>query len=187
MKAGVNACDIANALIEMIYDYNHATTTAFTTITPYFDSPLEDGTLPEIPKQYFKLSKLDKVDIENKVVRITVNSPPIGNCGDGASVNGKAARVLSELYGIQSPSFRCSAHAADGTLIRLARSEMCVEEVKSLYNCMKPVVKHFQHSSKSKECLDSAMAMLDLSPIHLMSWCATRMAHFIEACMCLNG
>ena len=32
MKAGINACDIANALIEMIFGYNRATTTAFTTI-----------------------------------------------------------------------------------------------------------------------------------------------------------
>ena len=58
---------------------------------------------------------------------------------------------------------------------------MCVEEVKSLYTCMKPVVKHFQQRSKSKERLDSAMAML-----HLMSWCATCMAHFIEACVLMD-
>ena len=36
-------------------------------------------------------------------------------------------------YGFTIPSLRCSSHACDGTLKRLARSKtMCVDEVKEL-------------------------------------------------------
>ena len=56
-------------------------------------------------------------------------------------------------------------------------------EVKTLYESLKPVVKHFKFGSKSKELLDNCMAAPEMSHgIHLMTWCATRMAHFLEAC-----
>ena len=52
----------------------------------------------------------------------------VGNRGDEISINTKAARVMKELYGIESPGFRCAAHTADGSLKRTAKSEtMCVE------------------------------------------------------------
>ena len=82
------------------------------------------------------------------------------------------------------PDFRRSAHAADGTLKRLARSEtMCVDQVKSLYEALRSVAKHFQSSVKSKEKLDEAMQMLEMRKgVHLISWYATSMAHFLTAC-----
>ena len=77
---------------------------------------------------------------------------PIANCGDGVSVNVKAARVGAELYGLLCPDFCCSAHSVDSCWKQIARSEtMSVNEVKTLYESLKPVVKPFNLSSKSKE------------------------------------
>ena len=60
---------------------------------------------------------------------------------------------------------------------------MSVSEVKTLYESLKPVVKHFKFSSKSEKLLDNCMTALEMSHgIHLMAWCATRMTHFLEAC-----
>ena len=109
---------------------------------------------------------------------------PITNCGDGISVNVTAARVGAKLYGLLCPDFCCSAHSTDGCWKQIACSEtMSVNEVKTLYESLKTVVKHFKFSSKSKELLDNCMAALEMSHgIHLMTWCATRMAHFLKAC-----
>ena len=91
------------------------------------------------------------------------------------------------LIGIPSPSFRCASHTSDGTLKRLARSKtMSVPEVVELYESMRPVVKHFSYSVKDKELLDCAMEILDMTPFHLLSWCGTRMAHFLDASVQTN-
>ena len=135
----------------------------------------------EIPV-YFKLGVIKEIDKNCKEIHIAMSDRlPIANCGDGVSVNVKAARVGAELYGLLCPDFRCSAHSVDGCWKRIARSEtMSVNEVKTLYESLKPVVKHFKFSSKSKELLDNCMAALEISHgIHLMTWCATRMAHFL--------
>ena len=63
---------------------------------------------------------------------------------------------------------------------------MSVEQVKTLYGCFKTVVKHFATSCKSKELLDEAIKMHELKEIHLLSWCSTRMTHFLTACVSFN-
>ena len=63
---------------------------------------------------------------------------------------------------------------------------MCVEEVKTLYSTLRTVIKHFELSVKNKEKLDECMEILGMTPIHLLSWCSTRMAHFLEACVRFN-
>ena len=56
------------------------------------------------PPDYFKLGSVKDVNHESKTIKISVhNSMPIGNCGDGVAVNNKAARILCELYGFESP------------------------------------------------------------------------------------
>ena len=89
---------------------------------------------------------------------------------------------MNKLYGIIAPDFRCSAHAVDGSPKRIAKSEtMSIDEVKSLYN------KHFSFSVKNKEQLVQAIGMLKMRKgVHLISWYATRMAHFITACVKAN-
>ena len=64
----------------------------------------------------------------------------------------------------------------------MARSKtMCVDEMFELYESMSPVVKHFSYSVKNRETLDRAMELLEMTPLHLLSWCGTRMAHFLDA------
>lgn len=59
--------------------------------------------------------------------------------------------------------------------------------MKTLYDNLKSVVKHFKFSGKSKELLDASMAMMEMGKgIHLVTWCATRMAHFLVACKKFN-
>ena len=79
--------------------------------------------------------------------------------------------------------FRCASHSADGTLKRLAKSQtMSVEKVTLLYTTLRSVTKHFEMSPKSKEILDKCFEILDMSSISVISWCGTRMAHFLDAC-----
>ena len=90
--------------------------------------------------------------------------------------------VLSCMACLLCPDFRCSAHSVDGCWKQIARSEtMSVNEVKTLHESLKPVVKHFKFSSKSKELLDNCMAALEMChSIYLMIWRATRMTHFLK-------
>ena len=113
------------------------------------------------------------------------DSLPIANIGDGVGVNIKAARVMAVLYGFLTPDYRCFAHSIDGCWKRIARSEtMCVYmQSKNLYDSLKVVVKHFKNSGKSLELLNKSIELLIMSKgVHLMNWCATRMAHFLVAC-----
>ena len=113
---------------------------------------------------------------------------PIANVGNGVGVNVKAARVASQLFGLSTPAIRCGSHSVDGCWKRIAKSEtMSFEAVKTLYTNLKTVVKHFKFSGKSKEILVSSMAKLEMNKgIHLVTWCATRMAHFLVACKRFN-
>ena len=82
-----------------------------------------------------------------------------------------------------SPDFWCSAHAASGSIKRLATSKsMNVPEVTTLYECLSMVIKHFESSIKNTETLDQYMEILEMTPLHLLSWCQIRMAHFLKSC-----
>ena len=71
-------------------------------------------------------------------------------------------------------AYRCSAHAADGTLKRLAMSKTInVDEVTTFCECIRTVIKHSQCSVKDKEICDTRLVILELREIHPMSWCAT--------------
>ena len=63
---------------------------------------------------------------------------------------------------------------------------MNVAEVSMLYEYLRTVVKHFKSSNKNKELLDKAMEILELQPLHLISWCQTKMRHFLKACKVFN-
>ena len=54
-----------------------------------------------------------------------------------------------------------------------------------LYESLKTVVSHFEMSNRS--LLVAAMEILEMTKgLHLISWCATRMAHFLQACLRFN-
>ena len=82
----------------------------------------------------------------------------------------KATRIMCDLHGIPTLSYRCAAHSSDGTLKRLVQSKiMCIVGIVELYESLSLVVKHFSYSFKNKEALSS-----------LLSWCNTQMAHFLD-------
>ena len=179
LKGSVDAHVLAEDLIHFISDYVKVDgiDSAWTSLTKHFDEDLVT------PPFYTKLGVLEEMNEDTKVITIRVTNMPVGNCGDGVFVNGKAARVMLELFGIWTISLRCSAHTADGSLKRIARSEtMCVKSVKTCYESLRSIVNHFTLSSQSKDLLDESLRMLELKPIHLLSWCNTRMAHFLDAC-----
>ena len=149
----------------------------------------EPNYIPPVAPRYFKIGELVNVDDNDKVVCIAVsNRFPVANIGDGVGVNIKAARVLRDLFGFTSPDFWCSAHAASGSIKRLATSKtMNVLEVTTLYECLKMVIKPFESSVKNKETLDQYMDILEMTPLHILSWCQTRMAHFLKSCRVFDG
>lgn len=51
-----------------------------------------------------------------------------------------------------------------------------------LYEALRTVILHFTMSVKNKEKLQSCMAILEMKPLSQISWCATRMGHFLAAC-----
>ena len=134
-------------------------------------------------QSYFKLGTVLHVN-DNEIHLKMSTKLPIGNCSDGVSANQKAARILKEIYGMSKLDFRCSSYASDGSLKHNANPEsMSIDKVKSLYLSLWSVVKHFHCSAKSKELLDKALEMVEMERgVHLISWCATIMGHFLTVC-----
>ena len=186
MKGGVTGVDTANEILSNLAQTSGETSTAYTEMMKCFE--LENVENPHYisptPPNYFKIGSLAAKDDDLKLIKIKVSEKfPVGNIGDGVAVNVKAARVLRDIYGFMSPDFRCSAHSASGTVKRLTTSKtMNVPEVTVVYECLRTVIKHFEQSIKNKETLDQAMEILDMTPLHLLSWCQTRMAHFLKSC-----
>ena len=143
--------------------------------------------IPPVPPRYFKIGELVNVDDNEKVVCIAVsNRFPVTNIGDGVGVNIKAAGVLRDLFGFISPDFWCSAHAASGSIKRLATSKtMNVLEVTTLCECLKMVIKPFESSVKNKETLDQYMEILEMTPLPILSWCLNSHGPFLEILPCL--
>ena len=190
MSGGVDAHDTVDDIISVIAEHlvinQNAFDTVITELNAAEDSP--DTVIRPIPPSYFKVGKLMHIDVESKEIHIQLHkNMPVSNTGDGVSVNVKAARVLRELYGLKSPDFRCAAHIASGTVKRITTSKtMSVPELTTLYETLRTIVKHFECSIKNKELLDQAMENLELTRLHQMSWCQTRMAHFLTACGSIN-
>ena len=97
---------------------------------------------------YFKLGTIQNVD-DKEIHIVMLQRLPIANCGDGMSVNVKAARVGVQLHGLLTPEFRCSSHSVDGCWKRLARSEtillnkssLCMKVSNLLYNILNSVAR----------------------------------------------
>ena len=60
--------------------------------------------LKPVPEPYFKLGKLLSIDRDEHVINIKIDKRlPVANTGDGVSVNTKAAEVLHDYYGMNTP------------------------------------------------------------------------------------
>ena len=182
MKGGVDAHATADDIIRVCAEFSPVKCSAYETILSHLQ--LEDEEIPSAVPDYFKLGPILTVDPDDKIIEIQLSENlPVANAGDGVSVNIKAARVLLQLYGFNSPDFRCAAHIASGSSKRLATSKtMNVQEVTDVYETVRTITQHFELSIKNREALNQAMEILELQPLHLVSWCQTRMAHFLTTC-----
>ena len=109
---------------------------------------------------------------------------PHNNIHRGYAVNLKGARILTETYGINSSSFKCSSHLASGTIPRMCTSVNSTQgDATSLYDNLKAPLKHFTMSPKSTEFLNNALNALELSSVHMLNWASAHMAGFTDACV----
>ena len=56
-----------------------------------------------------------------------------------------------------------------------------VEEVKTFVEHLRPILRHFQLSGKSTCLLNAALETMDMKPVHMMTWCPTRMSHLLTS------
>ena len=173
---------IAEHLVTVIADVLDVEKSAFDEIYRLLEGT--DGYDDRIkPPEFFRLGKILRIDQESKEIHIKAENTPIANTGDGVASNGKASRILCCCYGFGTPSYHCSCHSVDLVIKRMAKSKtMSVPEVVETYNHLRPIIKHFQNSTKSKERLDKALEILHLNKLNLISWGGTRMCHFMTAC-----
>lgn len=127
MKGGVvTAFDLVENVFTQIASFMNITNNALEKINHYLPETGID--FRPSPSTFFKLGTIKRVSVEdNKGIQLSMSKTlPVGNCGDGVSINTEAARVMKKLYGIKSPGFKCAAHAADSSLKYIAKSEiMC--------------------------------------------------------------
>ena len=181
IKRGHTGVDLANYLVSAIASHLKVKDSAFNTISS--EVTALEGAAMEPPPEFFKLGTVKSVNQADKEIHIQLSDMPVANNGDGVATNGKAARLLSVCYVLDSPSVHCAAHGSDLVMKRMATSKtMSVSEVVAAYEALRPVIKHFELSTKNKEKLDASISMLHLQQIHLISWSGTRMTHFVTAC-----
>ena len=97
---------------------------------------------------------------------------PIGNTGDGVTTNVRAGCILTILYGLNSPDYRCAADIASGVVKQMTTLKtMNVEEVTDFQSVLRMIIKHFKSSIKNKELYDKYLSVLQVKPIHMILWC----------------
>ena len=139
------------------------------------------GELPNLP-DYFECCKIDEIDWEAGKVSLVFEHWPVAIMDDGCRVNIATGNILTGRYGLLSPTARCSVHAGDGSLKRMATSEtMCVEEVQVFAGSIRVLLRHFQLSGKSSELLRETLSNLELKELHMVTWCPTRISYLLSA------
>ena len=154
-----------------------------TTVACSLDFPLTstDAEFLQPPPRWFKQCKLVKVEGDT----IFLHCRRTATCftEDGCKVNVRACELLSQNLGFKSPYLRCQAHAADGSIKRLAKSKtMCVDIVVDTAKELKSIIKHFQNSPLHTEYLREAMRMMGMKPLFILNWASTRMCGLLTAC-----
>ena len=127
----------------------------------------------------FKFCTLDAVDFQEKKNQLFQNWP-LALVGDGCSINRKAGEVLSEQIGLLSPTTRCSAHSASGSIKWMSSSQtMSVPFAEGL----QPILRNFTLSGKNSSVLNDTLEIMEMKPIKLMAWCPTRMGNLLDCCL----
>ena len=135
-----------------------------------------------LPAEIFKCCILESYDLETKTVTLFLECWPVVLMEDGCSINEAASKAMTNMYGLMSPSARCAAHAGDGSIKRMSKSETySVEEVKTFVEHLRPILRHYQLSGKSTSILNAALEAMDMKPVHMMTWCPTRMSNLLTS------
>lgn len=137
---------------------------------------------PLSPPEYFKCCTIISQDSENRSLELLFPHWPVCITADGCRTNAAAVDLLVEKVGILSPRARCSAHAAHGSMRRMASSKtMSVQEVVEYATNIRPVLKHFKNSGKSLSILNDALKLLEMKPMKAMTWSPTRMGYLLTS------
>ena len=105
-------------------------------------------------------------------------------CSNFLCKGNKHSVLLTETYGINSPSSKCSSHLASDTIQRMCTSvNSSQDDATSFYDNLKALLKHFAMSPKCTEFLNNALNSLELNSVHLLNWGSTCMAGFMDACV----
>ena len=170
-----NAYGTADVIILSFIDFTDLKKDAYSKIIQYFnDASMDNATLiAQTPPNYFILGILLKVN-ELQKANPYCRSPdlPIGNTGDGVTTNVRAGCILTILYGLNSPDYRCAAHIASGAVKQMTTlTTMNMEEVTDFQSVLRMIIKHFKSSIKNKELYDKYLSVLQVKPIHMILWC----------------
>ena len=134
------------------------------------------------PPQFFKCCKVINVDYNLKKLELLFENWPVCIAADSCSTNAADVELLVNKVGLLSPKTRCSAHAAHGSVRRLATSKtMSVQEVVEYATNLRPVLKHFKNSGKSLSSLNDALKILEMKKRKALTWCPTRMGYLLTS------
>ena len=141
---------------------------------------LDEG--PLSPPEYFKCCTIINQDNDTRKLDLLFVHWPVCITADGCKTNLAAVELLVLKIGILSPGTRCSAHAAHGSMRRLASSKtMSVPEVVEFATNIRPVLKHFKNNGKSLSLLNDALKILEMKTMKALTWCPTRMGYLLTS------
>ena len=60
-------------------------------------------------------------------------------------------------------------------------------DTKALYGSLRSVLKTISVSLKSNDFLNLALEKIGINDVHLLNWGSTRMADFLNACICASS
>ena len=124
-------------------------------------NPESDLVIPSKPK-YFKMCSVASVEADN--IQLEMKKWPMTIMADGCSTNFSADKKISECFGLVSPSIRCVAHAADGSMKRLTNSKTVnVSKISAFVSPFCTIPCQFQQSGKRTCLLNEALGMLDMT------------------------
>ena len=142
---------------------------------------VKDDALCSLP-EFFKCCTIISQDNVGRKLELSFVNWPACITANGCTTNAAAVNLLVEKLGLLSPSARCSAHAAHGSMKRLAGSKtMCVQEVVEYAAQIRPVLKHFKNSGKSLSLLNDELNLLEMKQMKAMLWCPTRMGYLLTS------
>ena len=134
-------------------------------------------------KQHLNILKDVKIIyVRNKDICLEMEDWPTPIMGDGCNVNSCATGQLTEYLRLFSPCLMCVIQATDGSVKQMSKSKTKnVHPVSNFGPCMQTILQNFKLSGKSTDILNHALKTLDMKPIHIMTFCPTRMAYTLSA------